>query len=497
MGSASSRGTPVHTEALKVQFTADLLMARKARDRNAAERVLEAFGGVEHGILEAFKVLDKDGNGYVSAAELRRVIPTNVPAAEVDAMLREADLEDRDGRLNYEEFVRFVDPEAWAGPGGPFRAQPYSAHDPFWDGQAGILKSYTFNYEAVTVYEQQKAFSDLGPCCLHPVTCWFPIFPAYLCYHFTCGKYNIRDAVHAQHVALTANGIRYVVDKHTGNCWGYPKGNDSSPCCGCDEVGRHSRTIPYDQISDCEVMEPGGVDGDCACVFPAERTFYTLYVGTTTEELKRNTGMGHAPISLMGIDAPYELKKDVLSMKRDQGIVEAEAARAPQPRHGFFKQAKTTPEPEPTGETWSQTKSVIKAVGNFDDGKQAPTDAKLEYEWGSSKLLQTLDLDKMTKNDLQSHLDARGLSVRISTKKAMRECLQADLEGERLQATGTVVEAAGAPPPLHDIVDALKRNLGLDGTWPEVVDAACLQLGVAPTGSLQEKADACWRAMEE
>ena len=57
-------------------------------------------------------------------------------------------------------------------------------------------------------------------------------------------------------------------------------------------------------------------------------------------------------------------------------------------------------------------------------------------------------------------------------------------------------EAARAPPPLHDIVDALKKNLGLDGTWPEVVDAACLQLGVAPTGSLQEKADECWRAME-
>ena len=60
----------------------------------------------------------------------------------------------------------------------------------------------------------------------------------------------------------------------------------------------------------------------------------------------------------------------------------------------------------------------------------------------------------------------------------------------------SVVEAARAPPPLRDIVDALKRNLGLDGTWPEVVDAACLQLGVAPTGSLQEKGDACWRAME-
>ena len=65
-----------------------------------------------------------------------------------------------------------------------------------------------------------------------------------------------------------------------------------------------------------------------------------------------------------------------------------------------------------------------------------------------------------------------------------------------VEETGTVVEAGCEPPPLHDIVDALKRNLGLDGTWPEVVDAACLQLGVAPTGSLQEKGDACWRAME-
>ena len=63
---------------------------------------------------------------------------------------------------------------------------------------------------------------------------------------------------------------------------------------------------------------------------------------------------------------------------------------------------------------------------------------------------------------------------------------------------GTVVgEPAREPPPLHDIVDALKQNLGLDGNFQEVVNAGCLQLGVAPTGSLQEKADACWRAMEE
>ena len=58
------------------------------------------------------------------------------------------------------------------------------------------------------------------------------------------------------------------------------------------------------------------------------------------------------------------------------------------------------------------------------------------------------------------------------------------------------VKAGTEPPPLHEICDALKRNLGLDGNFEEIVNAACLQLGVPPTGSLPEKADACWRAME-
>ena len=64
-------------------------------------------------------------------------------------------------------------------------------------------------------------------------------------------------------------------------------------------------------------------------------------------------------------------------------------------------------------------------------------------------------------------------------------------------ADGQPEKPRHAPPPLHDIVDALKLNLALDGTWPEVLDAACLKLGVAPTGSLQEKGEACWRAMEK
>ncbi|KAL2308873.1 hypothetical protein Nmel_005043, partial [Mimus melanotis] len=73
------------------------LMARKMRDTDSEEE-----------IREAFRVFDKDGNGYISAAELRHVM-TNLGEKltddEVDEMIREADC-NNDGQVNYEEFVR-------------------------------------------------------------------------------------------------------------------------------------------------------------------------------------------------------------------------------------------------------------------------------------------------------------------------------------------------------------------------------------------------------
>lgn len=61
-------------------------------------------------IREAFKVFDKDGNGYISAAELRHVMTNlgeKLTDEEVDEMIREADV-DGDGQINYEEFVRMM-----------------------------------------------------------------------------------------------------------------------------------------------------------------------------------------------------------------------------------------------------------------------------------------------------------------------------------------------------------------------------------------------------
>ena len=57
----------------------------------------------EEEMLEAFRVFDKDGNGFISADELSHVMTTlgeKLTRDEVEAMIREADL-DKDGLVNY------------------------------------------------------------------------------------------------------------------------------------------------------------------------------------------------------------------------------------------------------------------------------------------------------------------------------------------------------------------------------------------------------------
>ncbi|KAI0234487.1 Calmodulin [Lamellibrachia satsuma] len=64
----------------------------------------------EDEIREAFRVFDRDGNGYISAVELRHVM-TNLGEKltddEVDELIREIDV-DNDGQVNYEEVVRLM-----------------------------------------------------------------------------------------------------------------------------------------------------------------------------------------------------------------------------------------------------------------------------------------------------------------------------------------------------------------------------------------------------
>ena len=71
------------------------MMARKMKDTDSEEE-----------IREAFKVFDRDNNGFISAAELRHVMTSigeKLTDDEVDEMIREAD-QDGDGRIDCEHF---------------------------------------------------------------------------------------------------------------------------------------------------------------------------------------------------------------------------------------------------------------------------------------------------------------------------------------------------------------------------------------------------------
>ncbi|XP_031251490.1 calmodulin-like [Pistacia vera] len=64
----------------------------------------------EEELREAFKVFDKDQDGYICPNELRHGmlnLGEKLTDEEVEQMVREADL-DGDGQVNYEEFVRMM-----------------------------------------------------------------------------------------------------------------------------------------------------------------------------------------------------------------------------------------------------------------------------------------------------------------------------------------------------------------------------------------------------
>ncbi|KAF9527228.1 EF-hand [Crepidotus variabilis] len=64
----------------------------------------------EEEMRQAFKVFDKDGNGFISVSELKEVMKNlgeNLTAAEIDLMMKEADVSG-DGQVDYPEFVKMM-----------------------------------------------------------------------------------------------------------------------------------------------------------------------------------------------------------------------------------------------------------------------------------------------------------------------------------------------------------------------------------------------------
>ncbi|KAG8452426.1 hypothetical protein GDO86_004287 [Hymenochirus boettgeri] len=106
---------PTNAEVAKV------LGSSKADDLNARQLAFDEFlpmmqaiaknkdQGTCEDFIEGLKVFDKEGNGFIMAAELRHVLCSlgeKMTEEEVDSLL--AGHEDSNGGINYEELVRVV-----------------------------------------------------------------------------------------------------------------------------------------------------------------------------------------------------------------------------------------------------------------------------------------------------------------------------------------------------------------------------------------------------
>lgn len=75
------------------------LQARKMKDTDSEEE-----------LIEAFKVFDRDGSGFINYAELRHIMTSlgeKLSDEEIDEMLRDVNMDGAD-QINYEEFVRLM-----------------------------------------------------------------------------------------------------------------------------------------------------------------------------------------------------------------------------------------------------------------------------------------------------------------------------------------------------------------------------------------------------
>ncbi|XP_063430888.1 neo-calmodulin-like isoform X1 [Mytilus trossulus] len=62
-------------------------------------------------VRDAFRLFDKNGDGYVTAPELKTILSNNgekISDEELDALVKDADV-DGDGKINYQEFVSMLE----------------------------------------------------------------------------------------------------------------------------------------------------------------------------------------------------------------------------------------------------------------------------------------------------------------------------------------------------------------------------------------------------
>lgn len=176
--------------------------------------------------------------------------------------------------------------------------------DTFFDGEQ-VVAVFDFDYDQMEVFNSQVAIAGQGSTMMMMTAYGFLIHPFAIAavwglYGLSCAPclihYQIQWEVRAQHVAITQDGIRFVRDKRKSLCgWSM-----------CDK-GKHSKTVPFDKITDCDIVEPAG--NECLCI---PRVLMKVIVDTASSSDTKHD------LVITGLKDPHAFKQLVWAMKRSR-----------------------------------------------------------------------------------------------------------------------------------------------------------------------------------
>ena len=189
--------------------------------------------------------------------------------------------------------------------------------DPFFANDEDVLKTYTFDYDQIVKFDVDLAesmmYGGIGGAAVMTIatgglTCpcllWAPV------QYYVYEKKNIDERVRAQHLAITRDGIKYVVDKHPSGCR-----------MECQMQGKTSKTVPFDKLTDCDIEEPAGSAGiPCMLV---KKTLYVVQVDTASgaRHMTPEGGGSLHELSIAGLMDVETFKRDVWTMKRGEPLI--------------------------------------------------------------------------------------------------------------------------------------------------------------------------------
>lgn len=171
--------------------------------------------------------------------------------------------------------------------------QPWT--DRFFDDEDenDVIAVFDFDYLQMEHFNTQLGWVTFGLTLLYT-----PLFFAGLAACVPCYlRQNVRWSTRAQHVCVTRDGIRFVKDRRK-SCWGWP----------CTDQGKSSKTVPFDMITDCDIVEPAG--NTCLCV---ENVLSVVNIDTAS-----SGNQGVKELRIAGLKDPQGFKKLVWAMKRVQ-----------------------------------------------------------------------------------------------------------------------------------------------------------------------------------